>query len=207
MLVFAGNPVLSTPGGARLDEAMEQLEWCVAVDMYVTETTRHADVILPPLAHLERSDVDIVFPALSVRNQIRYNPAAVPGPSDGKTDWEILLALAAPRRPRREGSRDQRGCCACSARSPRPSGSSTSRCGPGPYGRLRSRRALDVAKVKRAPHGIDLGPLEPSLLSLLRTKDKRVQLAPAGDARRGGPARAARGRARGALAATATTSS
>jgi len=94
MFLYAGNPVLSTPGGARLDEAMAQLEWCVAVDMYVTETTRHADVILPPVTHLERSDVDIVFPALSVRNQIRYNPAALPAPSDGKTDWEILVALA-----------------------------------------------------------------------------------------------------------------
>ena len=93
MLIYAGNPVLSTPGGARLDEAMEGLEWCVAVDMYVTETTRHADVILPPLAQLERDDLDIVFPAFSVRNQIRYNPAAVQGPSDGKDDWEILSEL------------------------------------------------------------------------------------------------------------------
>ena len=49
MLIVAGNPVLSTPGGARLDEALSTLEWSVAVDMYVTETTRHADVILPPV--------------------------------------------------------------------------------------------------------------------------------------------------------------
>ena len=95
MFIYAGNPVLSTPGGARLDEAMEQLEWCVAVDMYVTETTRHADVILPPVAQLERSDVDLVFPSFSVRNQIRYNPAALPKPAGGKDDWEILRELAA----------------------------------------------------------------------------------------------------------------
>ncbi|HUH81716.1 MAG TPA: molybdopterin-dependent oxidoreductase, partial [Solirubrobacteraceae bacterium] len=95
MFIYAGNPVLSTPAGARLDEAMEQLEWCVAVDMYVTETTRHADVILPPVAQLERSDVDLVFPSFSVRNQIRYNPAALPKPAGGKDDWEILRELAA----------------------------------------------------------------------------------------------------------------
>ncbi len=95
MFIYAGNPVLSTPAGSRLDEAMEQLEWCVAVDMYVTETTRHADVILPPVAQLERSDVDFVFPSFSVRNQVRYNPAALPKPVGGKTDWEILRELAA----------------------------------------------------------------------------------------------------------------
>ena len=178
MFLYAGNPVLSTPGGARLDEAMAQLEWCVAVDMYVTETTRHADVILPPVTHLERSDVDIVFPALSVRNQIRYNPAALPAPSDGKTDWEILVALAG-----RVG-RGVKGAV---------SNPLIRLLGPlatpervvdlairlGPYGRLRSRRALDLGKVKRAPHGIDLGPLRPNLVNLLRTKDKRVHLAPA----------------------------
>ena len=81
--IFAGNPVLSTPGGARLDEALATLEWCVAVDMYVTETTRHADVILPPVSPLERSDIDVVMPLVSVRNHIRYSPAAVPKPKDG----------------------------------------------------------------------------------------------------------------------------
>jgi anaerobic selenocysteine-containing dehydrogenase len=94
MIAYAGNPVLSTPNGARLDEALATLEHFVAVDMYVTETTRHAHVILPPVSHLERSDVDILFPAVSVHNHIRYNPAAVPAPPDGKTDWEILWALA-----------------------------------------------------------------------------------------------------------------
>lgn len=178
MLVFAGNPVLSTPGGARLDEAMEQLDWCVAVDMYVTETTRHADVILPPLAHLERSDVDLVFPSLSVRNQIRFNPAAVRGPSDGKTDWEILLALAARVGRGAKGAVTNRmlrllGPLA----TPERLGDLALRTGP--YGRLRSRRALDIGKVKRAPHGIDLGPLEPNLANLLRTEGKRVKLAPA----------------------------
>ncbi|MGE5407196.1 MAG: molybdopterin-dependent oxidoreductase [Syntrophothermus sp.] len=177
LLVYAGNPVLSSPGGARLDEAMEGLEWCVAVDMYVTETTRHADVILPPVAQLERSDIDLVFPAFSIRNQIRYNPAALAGPSDGKTDWEILVGLA---------GRIGRG----------PLGAARNRAlallGPlftaerfadlalliGPYGRLRSRRGLDLRKVKAAKHGIDLGPLQPGLDRSLRTEGKRIELAP-----------------------------
>ncbi len=178
MLVVAGNPVLSTPGGERLDRAMSELEWCVAVDMYVTETTRHAHVILPPLAQLERSDVDIVFPALSVRNQMRYNPAALPAPPDGKTDWEILTALA---------GRIGRGLTGA-VTNPllrvlgpywTPERMADLAMLTGPHGRLRSRRALSVAKLKRAPHGIDLGPLEPNLLKLLRTDGKRIHLAPA----------------------------
>src|SRR3954468_9809561 len=92
MLVFAGNPVLSTPGGARLEQALETLEWCVAVDMYVTETTRHANVILPPVSALERSDIDVIMPLLSVRNHIRHSPAAAPKPKDGREDWQILTA-------------------------------------------------------------------------------------------------------------------
>jgi len=68
LLLYAGNPVLSTPGGARLDGALAQLEWCVAVDPYITESTRHADVILPPVSLLERTDVDVILSALAVRS-------------------------------------------------------------------------------------------------------------------------------------------
>jgi anaerobic selenocysteine-containing dehydrogenase len=178
MFLYAGNPVLSTPGGARLDEAMARLDWCVAVDMYVTETTRHADVILPPLAHLERDDVDLVFPAFSVRNHMRYNPAAVRAAPGGKTDWEILMALAA-----RVG-RGARGVLSNGALrlvGPLATPERLADIGlrTGPYGRRRSPHALDIGKVKRAQHGIDLGPLQPGLPKLLRTKDRRVHLAPA----------------------------
>jgi len=178
MLVYAGNPVLSAPGGARLDDAMGELEWCVAVDMYVTETTRHADVILPPLAQLERSDVDLVFPAFSVHNHIRYNPAALPAPSDGKSDWEILVALAARVGRGAEGAATNALLRLLGPLST-PERVADLALRLGPYGRLRSRRALDIGKVKRAPHGIDLGPLKPNLMSLLRTEGKRVRLAPA----------------------------
>jgi len=148
------------------------------VDMYVTETTRHADVILPPVAQLERSDVDLVFPSFSVRNQIRYyNPAALPKPAGGKDDWEILRELAARLGSGRVGA---------------ITNPVLRRLGPlwtperfadlamrlGPYGRLRSAHSLDIGKVKRASHGIDLGPLRPNLVNQLRTRDKRVKLAP-----------------------------
>lgn len=171
MVSYAGNPVLSAPGGARLDEAFSQLEWFVAVDMYVTETTRHANVILPPVSHLERDDIDIVLAAVAVRNYIRYNPAALPAPADSRTDWQILMELA---------SRLGGGAKGRALRLLR-SFSSADRfidigLRTGPYGLL--RRGLSIDKVKRAPHGIDLGPLEPRAPGVLRTKGKRLQLAP-----------------------------
>jgi len=177
MFIYAGNPVLSTPGGARLDQAMEQLEWCVAVDMYVTETTRHADVILPPVAQLERSDIDLVFPSFSVRNQIRYNPAALPTPVGGKDDWEILRELAA-RLGRGRAGAVSNAVLRLLGQFWTPERFADVAMRLGPYGRLRSSRSLDIGKVKRAPHGIDLGPLEPNLVNQLRTKGKRVKLAP-----------------------------
>jgi anaerobic selenocysteine-containing dehydrogenase len=179
MIVYAGNPVLSTPGGHRLDEAMAQLEWCVSVDMYVTETSRHADVILPPVSHLERSDIDVVFPLVGVRNFIRYNPAALPAPADGKTDWEILTAIAG-RLGRGLPGRVQNGALDVFRRLASPERLVDAGLRTGPYGVLRRgpMRGLTMAKVKRARHGVDLGPLQPQLPGLLRTPGKRLQVAP-----------------------------
>jgi anaerobic selenocysteine-containing dehydrogenase len=179
MVVYAGNPVLSTPGGARLDEAMARLDWCVSVDMYVTETSRHADVILPPVAQLERSDVDVVFPLVGVRNFARYNPAALPKPPDGKTDWEILMALAGRVGSGLTGGAQNRVMRALDWLAT-PERLVDLGLRTGPYGVLRRgpMRGLTMAKVKRARHGVDLGPLEPRLPGALRTRGKRLRLAP-----------------------------
>ncbi len=180
MVVYAGNPVLSTPGGTRLDEALAQLEWLVSVDMYVTETSRHAHVILPPVSQLERSDVDIVFPLVGVRNFARYNPAAVPAPPDGRTDWQILTALAARVGGGVTGAAQNRALRLFGALAT-PERLIDSAFRTGPYGVLRRgpMRGLTMGKLKRARHGIDLGPLESRLPGLLRTPGKRVRLAPA----------------------------
>jgi anaerobic selenocysteine-containing dehydrogenase len=170
--------VLSTPGGARLDEALNQLDWCVAIDMYVTETTRHADVILPPVSPLERSDVDIVMPAVAVRNHVRYNRAAVPKPDDGREDWEILNGLT-----RRLGGglfdRPTATAAKLGARLASPERVIDLGLALGPYGLRRGPfRALNVARLKRAKHGLDLGPLRPRLPGALQTPGKRLRLAP-----------------------------
>jgi len=175
LMTYAGNPVLSTPGGARLDEALEQLEWYVAVDMYVTETTRHAHVILPPVSHLERDDIDVVLPPFAVRNYMRYNSAALPTPPDGRTDWEILVALAA-RIGRGLTGRASNVALQLIERFSTPDRLIDLGLRAGPYGLMRG--GLDLAKVKRAHHGIDFGPHKPRTPKVLRTKGKRIQLAP-----------------------------
>ncbi len=101
MVVIAGNPVLSAPNGGKLDEAFEQLDFMVSLDMYVTETSRHADIILPPTGPLERSHIDIIFTTLAVRNTVKYSPALFEPDAGAYHDWEILLELT-----RRLSSRD-----------------------------------------------------------------------------------------------------
>ncbi len=95
MVVVAGNPVLSTPHGSQLDQALEQLDFMVSIDSYITETSRHADIILPPTGPLERSHMDIIFPILAVRNVAKYSPPVFTPEPDSLHDWEIFLQLAA----------------------------------------------------------------------------------------------------------------
>src|SRR5262249_61757076 len=94
LVTVAGNPVLSTPNGARLERAFASLEFMVSVDLYLNETTRFAHLILPPTAPLERSNYDAVFTGLSVRNWAKFSPAALEPPPDSRGQWEILAELA-----------------------------------------------------------------------------------------------------------------
>lgn len=93
MVTIAGNPVLSTPNGRKLDEGLAGLEFMVAVDPYINETTRHADVILPPTPPLERDHYDLAFHQLAVRNTARWNSAPLPRNKSARHDWEIFRDL------------------------------------------------------------------------------------------------------------------
>lgn len=168
-LTVAGNPVSSTPDGARLGEALAGLDFMAAVDIYVNETTRHADVILPPTSALERDHYDLVFHVLAVRNTARFTPAVHARPEGALHDWEIYREIALR---------------------------TTARLGrPLPWKkRLRLRVSptrivdlllrtgsarLSLRRLRRHPDGLDLGPLQPCLPGRLQTKDKRVDLVPA----------------------------
>ena len=171
MLTLAGNPVLSTPDGRRLGVAFESLDFMAAVDIYVNETTRHADVILPPTTALERDHYDIVFHGLAVRNTARFTPAVLPKPEDARHDWEIYreLALRVQRRlVRRAPLRARLRQRARLAVSPTRILA----------GLLRVNGVTTLKKLREHPEGIDLGPLRPTMPERLQTTDQRIDLAP-----------------------------
>jgi anaerobic selenocysteine-containing dehydrogenase len=176
LVTLAGNPVLSTPNGRELDRALESLEFMVSIDWYLNETTRHANIILPPTSPLEREHYDVAFHLLGVRNITKYSPALFPASREARHDWEILLEL----QTRMSGGLLSK----LKAKAIR------SFVGPerlldlgirfGPYGgKLKPfSKGLTLKRVKKAVHGIDLGPLTPCLPERLQTTDKRIKLAP-----------------------------
>jgi anaerobic selenocysteine-containing dehydrogenase len=176
LVTSAGNPVLSTPNGAQLDRALAGLEFMVSVDFYLNETTRHAHLILPPTGPLEHDHYDLVFYLLSVRNVARFSPAVFPAAPDALHDWEIFLAL----QRRLERGAKARLKHAALARL-RPHGMLDLGLRTGPYGAgfKPFGRGLSLRRLRKHPHGIDLGPLKPALPARLFTKDGKIHAAPA----------------------------
>jgi len=177
LVTYAGNPVLSTPNGRELDRALASLCFMVSIDFYVNETTRHAHIILPPTSSLERGHYDIAFHVLAVRNTAKFSPVLFEPGDDTRDDWEILLELQT--RMEHDGLRgrvkrkfmqqflDPERMLDLALRF-------------GPYGGKFNpfSKGLTLRKLKKAVHGIDLGPLKPCLPARLRTADKCIDLAP-----------------------------
>jgi anaerobic selenocysteine-containing dehydrogenase len=180
LVTSAGNPVLSTPNGARLDRALASLEFMVSIDLYLNETTRHAHLILPPTFALERSHYDLVFHTLAVRNTAKFSEPLFPAPKGSLHDWQILLGLGS----RFEKARGEGGLRSWlrhrvfSALGPDGLVALLLRFGPRGAGFVPFGRGLTLGRLRREPHGIDLGPLEPSLPRRLYTKTRRIELAP-----------------------------
>ena len=207
LITVAGNPVLSTPNAAALDAALGELDVLIAVDPYVNETTRHADVVLPPPSVLARHHYDVALLGFAVRNVANFSEpvfALEPGQPD---EWEILAKLAmiaqglgpdaepsvvedlvvgtmvravaaADDSPVRGRTVDE----LMAALDPEP--------GPprvldillqtGPYGAWfgTAPGGLSLATLRDQPHGVDLGALEPRLPGALATASSTVELAP-----------------------------
>ncbi|GGG15133.1 oxidoreductase [Rhodococcoides trifolii] len=171
LVVMAGNPVLSSPNGSRLDDALLSLDFMVAFDFYVNETTRHADVILPPAPAVTRDHYDLFHHHFAVRNTSRFTPAVIPKAVGEKHDWEIYRDVALRYR-RALGRRFGIASMVESVRlrmSPVRSLDMLLRL---------SGRGVTLRKLRKAPHGIDLGPLTPSFPQSLHTPDKRIDLLP-----------------------------
>jgi len=207
LITVAGNPVVSTPDARGLDRALEALEFMVAVDIYLNETTRHADVILPGESTLTRGHYDLAFTALSCRNVAHYSPPALPLEEGMVHEWEVLLrlaAIAAGQGPAGDlAAFDEfvaRQVLERGLRNPlSPAGGVDAetawpevaeRRGPerlldillrtGPYGEAfgRNPEGLSLEKLLANPHGIDLGPLQERIPEVLRTPSGTIELAP-----------------------------
>jgi len=174
LITSAGNPVLSAPGGPRLAKAFSTLDFMVSIDPYLNETTSLAHVILPPASVLERSHYDAALNAFAVRNVAKFSPPTFERPADARHDWEICLelwtriGLPAKLGP---GSRLVRGLLG--KLGPEAIIDLALRAGPYGFG----RGGLSIAKLRKTPHGIDLGALVPRLPKRLNTADKKIHLA------------------------------
>lgn len=198
MITVAGNPVLSTPNSNRLDAALDEVEFMVSVDIYLNETTRHADVILPVPSHLQRSHYDLLLLQFAVRNVANYSPPVLPLETGQPDEWEVLSRLALIAQGVGVDADPTvvddlvldamvRNVVADSAspfagRQPEEVVelvSAGGRRGPervldlmlqaGPY-----EASLDL--LIEHPHGVDFGPLEPRLPEVLQTPSGMVEL-------------------------------
>jgi anaerobic selenocysteine-containing dehydrogenase len=199
LITVASNPALSSPNGERLAAAMDQLEFMVSLDIYVNETSRHADVILPGTSPMEDSHYDVAFSQLSYRNHARYSHPVFPRTPDRPEEWQVLLRLI--------GIIQGKGAADINQiddellmddlrRTAGPFADQVFKAGSqrrgaerlldlglraGPYGDQFGMKpdGLNLDKIKAAEGGIDLGALEPRVPEVLRTPSGKIELAPA----------------------------
>jgi anaerobic selenocysteine-containing dehydrogenase len=201
LITVAGNPVLSVPNGKAIRTAMDKLDFVVALDFYINETTAAADIILPSTTQLEHSNYDFLFSAFCQRNFARYSPQVFAAPDDSREQYELLLELAARMNGMAAGDLNAMmldGMLAqiCAAAADPEARAEQIKAATeqyrdserfldillrlGPYGDQFGDNpdGLTLAKVSAAEHGIDLGPLQSMLPHALRTENKRINLVP-----------------------------
>jgi anaerobic selenocysteine-containing dehydrogenase len=164
MITICGNPVLSTPNGRKLDNALASLDFMLAIDIYINETTRHADLILPPTSSLNHDHYDLIFNAFAVREVTRFNAGLWPKPDDERFDYEIFSELC--KRITEKMKREFRAA------------PPTAKIIEGMLAQNANVHGISFAALKSAEHGLDLGPLKPSLYTRLETADGKINCAP-----------------------------
>ncbi len=162
LFTSAGNPVLSTPNGVALDAALQQLDFMLSMDIYINESTQHADLILPPASFLTQYHYDSVFNAFAVRRVARLNTPLRERGEDERADWEIVNGIgAAYAKAAGKPWQDL----------PPPKTLIA-------MGLANGSSGLDIAQLQAAEHGIDIGALRPSMLSRLQTESGTIEAAP-----------------------------
>lgn len=168
LLTVGGNPIVTTPGGRRLAQAIDGLEFSVAIDPYLNATTSRADLILPPSRPLERDHYDIIFRSLAVRNTARFTPAVLPRPAEARHEWEIMRDLVRGWY-RATGRRIPLMQRLALAGTPTTTLDLLLRFG---------ARRTSVRTLLASPAGVDFGPLQACLPRRLQTPGRRIRLVP-----------------------------
>ena len=160
LICTAGNPVLSTPNGKKLEKALEGLDFMVSIDIYLNETSKYANIILPTTNGLETLHYDLVFHQLAIRNTAKLSEVLFEKDENQKHDWQILNELT----ERITGKKNPL----------------TPEMMLDNMFKFSSYKAanLSVKKLKENPSGIDLGALQPLLTKRIFTQDKKINISP-----------------------------
>ena len=185
LIALAGNMVLSMADGNHTEKALSALDFMVSIDPYLNETTRFADVILPPAGPFEKQHYDLFYHTYDTINWAKYSPALFKPKSKVYTDYEIIGELM-------EGIRAKRATSLVQSLTVRVTGWISRKLLSvdriidlglrfGPYGsgiNPFNTTGLNLKRLKKAPHGVFLGELTPCLPKRLFTSDKTIRLAP-----------------------------
>lgn len=182
-VTLMGNPVLSVPNGKRISKALQSLDFMVCIDAYINETTQYADVILPSAHPLTQDYISILYPHWSVRQIARWSPPVLEQQENEKAAWEIMMELSNRLGGGATGN-------VWMDRLIKFAGLFGFKWHPtrladlllrlGPFGDRFNpfSKGLSIKKLREAPHGIDLGPLEVGFLRRILHQDKKLHLAP-----------------------------
>jgi anaerobic selenocysteine-containing dehydrogenase len=206
MVLLMTNPLRSAANSAQLERAFRSLDFLVAVDFYLNETTRHAHVILPAPAAAEQPGYEVGLYLLAVRNVAKWSQPIAPLPEGTPETWQVFSEIGArllgiSHLPRQAIDdlvfrRFAEGAVAANSRWEGLSADEIAAkidggIGParivdmllriGPYGDGFGRKpdGLTLARLRGEPHGIDLGPLQPHLGEVIHTESGLIDLAPA----------------------------
>ncbi len=181
MVTLAGNPVLSTPNGVRLSKAMEQLDFQVSIDLYINETTRHADIILPPAWSLTEHHTEPLSPLFDLHSGMRVSPPVVERGEGELADWEIMLEITQRLGGGPTGTKAVD--LIMKAMSwfgwkfhPRKLLALMIRLGPHGNKFLPWKKGVTLKQVEASPYGVALGPAREGFKHRLYNKDGRVHL-------------------------------
>ncbi|GAB3103448.1 molybdopterin-dependent oxidoreductase [Aestuariicella hydrocarbonica] len=181
-ICIAGNPGLSTPNSRLLEKSLSELDFMVSLDFYLNETSRHADIILPPTGPLEHEQYDLVFNLLSVHNVAKFSEPLFPHAPGTLSDWDIMNGLIGRLEQIKTGLE------------PKPQAMTLVQMldyalKAGPYGQgfdeyqgdevvKHHSEGLSLEKLKEFPNGLNLGPLQPCFPDFLFTEDKKIHMLP-----------------------------